>query len=102
MFKAYTGERALEAIGDRLERPCYLSRVDHNMKIRSRKQQTDIEKYSFVNRTIPLWNQLPADVLWTLFCKQSNFRKMVRKVINKSKLRGGGIVEAVKWGYAVA
>jgi hypothetical protein len=29
LFKAYTGEGAWKAIGDRLERPCYLSRVDH-------------------------------------------------------------------------
>jgi hypothetical protein len=40
LFKAYTGERAWKAIGNRLERPCYLSRVDHNRKIRSRKQKT--------------------------------------------------------------
>jgi hypothetical protein len=34
----------------------YLSRVDHDRKIRSRKQKTDIGKYSFVNRTLQLWN----------------------------------------------
>jgi hypothetical protein len=44
--------------------------------------------YSFVNRTIQVWNQLPADVLGTLSCKPSNFRKRVRKVINKAKLKG--------------
>jgi hypothetical protein len=84
-FKAYTGERAWKVIGDRLENPCYLSRIDHDRKIRSRKQKTDTGKYSFVNRTIQLWNQLPADVLWTLSCKPSSFRKRVRKVINKAK-----------------
>jgi hypothetical protein len=77
--------RAWKAIGDRSERPCYLSRVDHDRKIRSRKQKTDIGKYSFVNRTIQLWNQLPADVLGTLSCKLSNFRKRVRKVISEVK-----------------
>jgi hypothetical protein len=65
--------------------PCYLSRVDHDRKIRSRKQTTDTGKYFFVNRTILLWNHLPADVLGNLFCKPSNFRKRVRKVINKGK-----------------
>jgi hypothetical protein len=45
----------------------------------------DIGKYSFVNRTIQLWNQLPADGLGAPFCKLSNFRKKVRKVINKAK-----------------
>jgi hypothetical protein len=44
-----------------------------------------IGKYSFVNRIIQLWNQLPEDVLGTLSCKPSNFRKRVRKVINKAK-----------------
>jgi hypothetical protein len=72
-------------VGDTLQSPCYLSRVDHDRKIRSRKQKTIIGKYSFVNRTIQLWNQLPADALGTLSSKSSNFRKRVRKVINKAK-----------------
>jgi hypothetical protein len=33
------------------------------------KQKRDIGKYSSVNRTIQLWNQLPADALGTLSCK---------------------------------
>jgi hypothetical protein len=61
LFKEYTGERAWKAVDDRLQ-----SRVDDDRKIRSRKQKTDIGKYSFVNRTIQLWNQLPADILGTL------------------------------------
>jgi hypothetical protein len=79
------GRTGLE--GYRLERPCYLSRVDHNRKIRGRKQKTVIGKYSFVNTTIQLWNQLHADVLGNLSSKPSNFRKRVRKAI-KVKLRG--------------
>jgi hypothetical protein len=57
----------------------------HYRPIRSRKQRTDIGKYSSVNRTIQLWNQLPEDALGTLSCKPSSFRKRVRKVINKAK-----------------
>jgi hypothetical protein len=72
-------------LADRHGYPCHLSRVDHNRKIRSRKQKTDIGKYSFVNRTIQLWNKLPEDVSGTLSCKPSNFRKRVRKVINRAK-----------------
>ena len=34
LFKAYTGGRAWKAIRDRLLKPCYLSRGDHNRKIR--------------------------------------------------------------------
>jgi len=35
-FKANPGERAWKAIGDRLERPNYLGRVDHEWKIKNR------------------------------------------------------------------
>jgi hypothetical protein len=52
LFKAYTGGPAWKAIGDRVLKPCYLSREDHNKKIRTRKQRTDVGKHSFVNRTI--------------------------------------------------
>jgi hypothetical protein len=82
-FKAYSGERAWKAIGDRLQRPHYLSRVDHERKIRSRRQTTDTGKYFFVNRTIQHWNQLPTDVLETLPCKQITFKKRIRKVITE-------------------
>jgi hypothetical protein len=85
LFKAYTGERAWKAISDRLQKPCFLSRVDPDKKIRRRKQKTAVRKYSFVNRTIQLWNQLPADDLGTLSRKPSNFRKKVRKVIHQVK-----------------
>ena len=52
LFKLYSGEWAWKAIGDRLQQPNYLSRVDHEQKIRNRRQRTDIRKYFFVNRTI--------------------------------------------------
>jgi hypothetical protein len=62
----YTGEGALKAMGGRLQRLCYLSRADHDRRVRSREQETNIGKYSFVNRTVQLWNKLPADALGTL------------------------------------
>jgi hypothetical protein len=71
----------MEIIGDRLIGPCYLSRDDHDHKIRARKQRTDISKYSFVNRTFKLWSQLPAEVLATFTCQSHIFRKRVKKVI---------------------
>jgi len=81
LFKAYSREWAWKAIVDRLQRPKYLSRVDHERKLRNRRQRTDIGKYSFVNRTIRLWNRLPAEILGTLPCKSNAFRKSVRKVV---------------------
>jgi hypothetical protein len=80
-FKAYSVERAWKAIGDRLQRPHNLSRLDHDWKIRSRRRRTDIGKYSFVNRTIQHWNQLPAEVLESLPSKTVTFRRNLRKVI---------------------
>jgi hypothetical protein len=81
LFKTHTGERLWKPIGDRLKPPHYLSRVDHERKFSSRRQRTYIGKYSFVNRTIQLWNQLPAVVLGNLPCKQITFKKRVRKAI---------------------
>jgi hypothetical protein len=83
LYKAYCGERAWKDIGDSLKGPHYLSRVDHVRKIRTRRQRTDIGKYSFVNRTIGDWNQLPAEMFETLPCKSTPFRKRLRKVITE-------------------
>ena len=52
LFKVCCGERAWKVICDRLQRPYYLTRIDHVQKIRDRKQRTDIGEYYFVNRTI--------------------------------------------------
>jgi hypothetical protein len=51
-YKAYNGERAWKDIGDRLQAPYVLSRVDHFWKIRARMIRTDVVKFSFANRTI--------------------------------------------------
>ena len=73
LFKAYSGERPWKAIRDRLRRPYYFSRVDHD---RQRKQRTDIGKYSFVNRSIKNWNQIPAEALGTCHYKPKIFREL--------------------------
>jgi len=80
LYKAYTGERAWKAIGDRLQAPSYLSRVDHHWKIRARKQRTDIGKYSFVNRSITDWNQVPEGAIGTSHGKTYILKTRVRKV----------------------
>jgi hypothetical protein len=82
LFKAYTDKRAWKAIWDRLEAPSYLSRVDHNWKIRARKQRKDVGKYSFVNRTITDWNQLTEGETRALTSNMYSFRRRVSKVIS--------------------
>jgi len=80
LYKAYTGQRAWKAIGDRLQVPSYLSRVDHYWKIRARKQRTDIGKCSFVNRSIANRNKLPEGAIGISHGKTHNFKTRVRKV----------------------
>jgi hypothetical protein len=75
LFETYNGERAWKSRVDRLKVPCYQRRDDQHRKIRARKQRTGIGKYSFVNRTIKFWNQLPAEALATLSCKSRSFRE---------------------------
>jgi len=80
LYKAYTGERAWNAIGGRLQAPSCLSRVDHYWKIRARKQITVIGKYSFVNRSIFDWNRLPEGAIGTSHGKMHIFKTRVRKM----------------------
>jgi hypothetical protein len=60
LFKAYINRRVWKAMGDRLVKSYYLSMGDYSWKIKTRKQRTDVGKYSFVNRIIKCWIQLPA------------------------------------------
>jgi hypothetical protein len=87
LFKVYTGERAWKSMRDRLKGPCYLGRDDHDRKIRVRKKKTEIGKYSFVTRTIEIWNQLPAKALAAFPRKPHIFRKKIRKVIISKEKR---------------
>jgi len=87
LFKAYTGGRAWKGIVDRLLKPCYLSRDDHNRKIRTRKQRTDAGKYSFANRTTKRWNQLPAGLLASFPCKLNTLRKRVKNIVTSKGIQ---------------
>jgi hypothetical protein len=80
LFKAYFGERAWKAVGDRLQGPCYISRDDHDRKIRAWKRRRDIGVYSFVNRITKLWNQLPVEALETFNCRSNIIKKRDKKV----------------------
>jgi hypothetical protein len=89
IFKAYTGRRAWKSIGDRLLKLCYLSRDDNNWKIRTRKQRTDVGKYSITNTTIKSWNLLPAGLLASFPCKLNTFRKRVKNVVTRKGIKVG-------------
>jgi hypothetical protein len=80
-FQRIYWERAWKAIGDRLQAPNDLSRVDHNWKIGARKQRTDVGKYSIVNRIFTDWNQLTEGKIGALTGNTYSFSKRVTKVI---------------------
>jgi len=89
IFKACTGRWGWKAIGDRLLKPCYPSREDHNRKIKTRKQRTDDGKYFFVNKNIKSWNQLPAGLLESFLSKLNTFRKRVKNVVTRKGIQVG-------------
>jgi hypothetical protein len=62
---------------------------DHNRKMRTRKQRTDVGKYSFVNRTTRSWNQLPAGLLASFPCKLNTFRKTVKNAVTSKGIQEG-------------
>jgi len=82
LYKAYAGGRAWKEIGDRLQAPRYLSRVDHKWKMRARGQRTDVGKYCFVNRTIGDWNQLAEGVIWDYNGTSHILRERIGKVLS--------------------
>jgi hypothetical protein len=59
----------------------YLSRTDHEEKIRNRRQRMDIRKYSFLNRIIPLWNRLPAEILGFSPINQTLLERGLQKLL---------------------
>jgi len=81
-YKAYTGERAWKATGDRLQVQNCLSMVGHYWKIRARKRRRNIGKYSFLNRSITEWNKLPEGAIGAPHGKTHIFKTRVRKVKN--------------------
>ena len=74
-------------IGNRFLKTFYLNREDHIRKIRTREQETDVCKYSFVNKTIQSWNQLPASLLASFPCELNRFRKRVKNVVTSKGIQ---------------
>jgi hypothetical protein len=64
-----------------------MSRDDHNRKVTTRKHRTDVGNYSFVNRTVRSWNQLPAVLLASFPCKINTFRKRVKNVVTSKGIQ---------------
>jgi hypothetical protein len=52
---------------------------------------TEVGKYSFVNRTVKSWNQLPSSLLASFPCKLNTFRKRVKNVVTSRGIQGGGV-----------
>jgi len=52
-----------------------------------------VGKYSFVNRTIKSWSQLPASLLASFPCQLNTFRKRVKNVVTSKGIE----CKEVKW-----
>jgi hypothetical protein len=89
LYKAYTRTPVWKAAGDSLLRPCYLRRDEHSWKVRSRKQRTDVRKYSFVNRIITDRNSLPTGIPASFPCILNTFRERVREAVTSKEALGG-------------
>jgi len=84
-YSAYGGEKGKRVLAGKPEG----NRPVGKPNCRGRKQKTDVGKYCFVNRTIKLWNQLPAKQLATFLCKPHSFGKRDGKVfISKGNSSG--------------
>jgi len=94
-FTNHTEDSDWETLAQHMKIACLCALLEHTLGNRhgklyatvceGLKQRTDIRKYSFVNRTIKKWNQLPAEASRTFRCKPRTFRKGARKVINVVK-----------------
>jgi hypothetical protein len=60
----------------------------HGAKVK-KKQRSYVGKYSFANRTIKTWNQLPASLLASFPCKINTFRKRVKNVVKSKGIQVG-------------
>jgi hypothetical protein len=80
IYKASTCERAWKAVGDSLQAPSYLSKVDQYRKFRARKQRRDIGKYSCLKGSITDWTKLPEEAILTFHVKAHIFKTRFRKV----------------------
>jgi hypothetical protein len=64
-------------------------RNSENQKIRTRKKERDVGKYSFAYRTIKSCNQLPASLIASFPCKLNTFRKRVKNVVTSKEIEVG-------------
>ena len=48
-----------------------------------------VGKYSFLNKTIKSWNQLPAGLLASFPCKLNTFRERVKNVVTNKGIEVG-------------
>ncbi len=62
MFKILNNEIALTPEQLHLDRSDQRTRARHNRKLRVKRARTEELKNSFVYRTVPQWNQLPASI----------------------------------------
>jgi len=85
LYKVYSGELFWNATGAYYKGHTFWAELIMTGKFLNRKQRTDVRKYSFVNRTIQLWNKLCMNALANFPFKTNTFSKRFRIVISEVK-----------------
>jgi hypothetical protein len=77
LFKSYKGGKAWKEIRDRFQAPSYMSRVDHNWKIRARKHR-------YRKDTKPIRDMLRIETQK----EQRSFKKMINGITHQEAFSG--------------
>ena len=78
MYKIYTNYVSFTELSNRINRPNYVSRHDHQYKIAEINVTSDKEKYSFLARSIKDWNALPSEMFNPFPVNVKHFAKTIR------------------------
>jgi len=62
---------------------------DHNQKISTTKQRTDVGNYPFLIRTSKSWNKLTEGLLESFPFQVNTFRKRVENVVTRKEIEVG-------------
>ena len=81
IYKTFTAKPSLKELNNKLREPDYIGRNDHKHKIATLKQRTDICKFSFLNRGIVEWNNLPEEVFEPFPPSCNVFLNRIKRVV---------------------
>jgi hypothetical protein len=79
MYRIVTVERARGDLGKEILKSNFVGKNDHQFKIKCRSQRTNLKKFSYLNRKILDWNDLPVKLLEPFPRYINMFKNKLRK-----------------------